>query len=69
MLTLTVLLNKKEIIIDLKQKIVILITFLTVFVLICTSMYLTGTPVVQNTINNIVGRYLIPIAPLLFLII
>lgn len=68
MLTLTALLDKKDIIIDLKQKLVILLTFLTIFVLICVSMYLTGTPVGQDTINNIVGRYLIPIAPLLFLL-
>jgi uncharacterized membrane protein len=67
MLTLTALLDKRDIIIDLKQKIIILITFVTVFVLICASMYLTGTPVGQNTINNVVGRYFIPIAPLLFL--
>ena len=31
-------------------------------------MYLTATPVGQNTIKTIVGRYLIPIAPLLFLL-
>ncbi len=65
MLTLTALLDKRDIIIDHKQKI---ITLITIFVLICASMYITGTPVGQNTINNIVGRYLIPIAPLLFLV-
>jgi len=69
MLTLTALLDKSDIIIDIKQKLIIFITFITVFVLICVSMYLTGTPVGQNTINNIVGRYLIPIAPLLFLVL
>ena len=68
-LTLTALLDKRDIIIDLKQKFIIIITFIIVFVLICASMYLTGTPVGQNTINNIVGRYLIPIAPLLFLVL
>ena len=69
MLTLTALLDKSDIIVDIKQKLIILITFITVFVLICISMYLTGTPVGQNTINNIVGRYFIPIAPLLFLVL
>ena len=68
MLTLTALFDKRDIVIDLKQKIIIFLTFIIVFVLICASMYLTGTPVGQNTINNIVGRYLIPIAPLLFLV-
>ncbi len=39
-----------------------------IFILICTSMYITGTPVAQNTISAIACRYLIPIAPLIFLL-
>ncbi len=65
---LTSLLDKTDIIVNLKQKIIVLITFLIVTILICLSMYLTGTPVGHNTIGSIDGRYLIPIAPLLFLL-
>lgn len=68
MLILTSLFDKKRIKISIKQKIITFITFLVIFVLICLSMYITGTPVGQKTINFIVGRYLIPIAPLLFLL-
>ena len=68
MLTLTSLLDKKNIIINYKQKIIAIITFITIFVFICISMYLTATPVGQNSIRAVVGRYFIPIAPLLFLL-
>lgn len=69
MLILTSLLDKKYYIsITNKQKIVISITLIVIFVLICILMYITGTLVAQNTISNIDGRYLIPIAPLLFLL-
>ena len=68
MLTLTSLLDKTNIIIHYKQKIITIITFIIIFVLICISMYLTATPVGQNGIRGVVGRYFIPIAPLLFLL-
>ena len=67
-LGLTSLLDKTDILINLKQKIIIFMTFLIVTIFICLSMYITGTPVGQNTIGSLDGRYLIPIAPLLFLL-
>lgn len=68
MLTLTALLDKNHMVINFERKLIIFITFSIVFILICASMYITGTPVGQNTIGAIAGRYLIPIAPLLFLL-
>jgi uncharacterized membrane protein len=69
MLTFTALLDKTNIIINNKKKIIILVTYITIFTLICISMYLTATPVGQKIIWGMdVGRYLIPIAPLLFLL-
>lgn len=67
-LTLTCLLDKNDIIINLKEKLTLLITLILIFILICISMYITGTPVAQNTISAIAGRYFIPIAPLIFLL-
>lgn len=37
-------------------------------VLICASMYITGAPIGNNIITSLDGRYLIPIAPLIFLL-
>lgn len=68
MLILTSLLDKNNVSISFKKKLVIFITLFIVFLLICVSMYITGTTVGQNTIGAIAGRYLIPIAPLLFLL-
>lgn len=68
MLTITSLLDKTNIIINLKQKLIIFITLLIVIVLICISMYITATPIGQNSIRAIDGRYFIPVAPLLFLL-
>ncbi len=69
MLIYTALLDKTNIIINYKQRIIIFITYIVIFVLICISMYLTATPVGQKIIWGMdVGRYLIPIAPLLFLL-
>jgi uncharacterized membrane protein len=68
MLTLTSLLDKTDIIIRYKQKLIIFITLLIVSILTCVSMYITATPVAQTSIRAIDGRYLIPISPLLFLL-
>jgi len=68
MLSLTSLLDKTDITINFKQKTITFITFFIIFVLICISMYITATPVAQNTIRAIDGRYFIPVAPLFFLL-
>lgn len=68
MLIYTALLDKTNIIINYKQKIIIFSTYITIFTSICISMYLTASPVGENLIMDIVGRYLIPIAPLLLLL-
>ena len=68
MLTLTSLLDKTKIVINFKQRIITFLTLLIIFVLICISMYITATPVAQNVIRAIDGRYFIPIAPLFFLL-
>lgn len=66
-LILTALLDKNEIKINLKQKIVPLIIFIAISVSIFFLEYLTWTSVGNNKINGVQGRYFIPIAPLLFL--
>ena len=68
MLIYTALLDKTNIIINYKQKIIIFMTYISIFTFICISMYLTASTVGENIIRGIVGRYLIPIAPLLFLL-
>lgn len=67
MLVLTALLDKNEIKINLKQKIVPLIIFIAISVSIFFLEYLTWTSVGNNKINGVQGRYFIPIAPLLLL--
>ena len=68
MLTLTSLLDKTKRIINFEKRIITFLTLLIIFVLICISMYITATPVSQNVIRAIDGRYFIPIAPLFFLL-
>ena len=62
------LLDKCEIEIAFKQKLISSIIFSLVFLLLCAFVYISWTPVGQNTINGIQGRYFIPILPLLFIL-
>jgi len=68
LLTLTSIVDHNRIVIKFKEKLIILVTFLFIFVLISASMYITATPLGQDSIRAIAGRYLIPIAPLFFLL-
>jgi len=67
-LILVALLENKEIEIRLNQKIVPLFVFLSSSLLIFIVEYITFTPVGQNFIEGIHGRYFIPVAPLLFIL-
>ncbi len=57
----------KKIEIRLTDKLIILAMFITGVILIETGLYLTWTPVGQNYIEGVQGRYFIPYAPLFFL--
>lgn len=67
-LVLVALLENKEIEIRLNQKVVPLFVFLSSSLLIFIVEYITFTPVGQNFIEGIHGRYFIPVAPLLFIL-
>lgn len=67
-LILVALLENKEVEIRLNQKIVPLFVFLSSSLLIFIVEYITFTPVGQNFIEGIHGRYFIPVAPLLFIL-
>lgn len=62
------LLDTCEIEISRRQKLISTIVFLLVFLLLCAFVYVSWTPVGQNTIDGIQGRYFIPIMPLLFIL-
>ena len=51
------------------DKVVFSGVFLTISLLICTSLYIQWTPVNKNVIEGIQGRYFLPILPLIPLII
>lgn len=63
------LLDTNKINITRNQKLVSAITFILAFVTTCAVIYITWTPVGQNVIDGIQGRYFIPILPLLFLLL
>ena len=63
------LMDKSNIKIYSIQKIVSFITLILIFVAVCLFIYLSWTPVGQDTIEGIQGRYFIPIGPLLFLLL
>ncbi len=52
-----------------KQKLISAVTFFLNFLSACALVYITWTPVGQNVIDGIQGRYFIPIFPLLFLLL
>ena len=67
-LILVALLDKNEIKINLKQRIISFITLFTISVMIFVVEYVAWTSVGQNVIDGVQGRYFIPLAPLFFLL-
>ena len=63
------LLDKNRINLIRKQKLISALTFFLNFLAACALVYITWTPVGQNVIDGIQGRYFIPIFPLLFLLL
>jgi len=60
--------SRQDVIIDLKDKIKLSTVFLFSTVLIYTLVYLSWTPVGQEIVEGIQGRYFIPLANIIFLI-
>jgi len=60
--------HSENIVVKLKNKLLFLLVVIITIVLICTISYLTWTPVGQNTIDGLQGRYFIPILPLVFVL-
>ncbi|AEG17344.1 DUF2142 domain-containing protein [Methanobacterium paludis] len=67
-LIFTALLDKNEIKINLNQKIIFFMVLFTISLSIFVIEYLTWTPVGKLSIDGVLGRYFIPIAPLFFLL-
>ena len=63
------ILDKNNISITLNQKLISAAIFMSISVVVCAFVYVSWTPVGQNTIDGIQGRYFIPILPLLFLLL
>ena len=63
------LLDKCRINITRNQKLISTATFILNAITACALVYITWTPVGQNVIDGIQGRYFIPIFPLLFLLL
>ena len=63
------LLDKNKINITRNQKLISAVIFILNFIAACALVYITWTPVGQNVIDGIQGRYFIPILPLLFLLL
>ena len=68
MLILTAILDKSEVKIKFKDKLVFSLVFLSLFTSIFVLEYLTWTPVGKTVVDGVHGRYFIPIAPLLLLL-
>ncbi|AEG17345.1 DUF2142 domain-containing protein [Methanobacterium paludis] len=62
------LLDKNEIVISLKQKLVSLITLFAIVLMIFALEYIAWTPIGQSMVGGVQGRYFVPIAPLIFLL-
>lgn len=60
--------GSKNVVINLQNKFTILLVIAMTIVLIYTISYLTWTPVGQNTIDGMQGRYFLPVVPLIFLL-
>jgi len=65
----TLLLSNNDIKIGLINKLIIASIFITGVILIETGLYLTWSPVGQDHIRDVQGRYFIPYAPLFFLLL
>lgn len=63
------LLDKNKINITRNQKLISAAIFIFNFIAACAIVYISWTPVGQNVIDGIQGRYFIPILPLLFLLL
>lgn len=63
------LLEKNSIIITRNQKLISTVVFILAFIAVCALVYIPWTPVGQNIIDGIQGRYFIPILPLIFLLL
>ncbi|MEL7671597.1 DUF2142 domain-containing protein [Methanobacterium sp.] len=63
------LLDKSMVNITKNQKLISAATFILNAIIACALVYITWTPVGQNVIDGIQGRYFIPIFPLLFLLL
>jgi uncharacterized membrane protein len=68
LILLAMMLPVDKIKLSLKQKLVLLSTFLVCFILIETALYLYCNPVGSNHIIAVQGRYFIAVVPLLFMI-
>lgn len=61
--------SKKEITINLFQKLIMLISFVGIIFIFSFTMYLSWTEVGGEMVSNLQGRYFIPIVPLLFVLL
>jgi len=68
LLITALLLSGKDIKIGLKSKLLIAFIFISGVILIETGLYLTWNPVGHEYIEDVQGRYFIPLAPLCFLL-
>jgi len=62
------LLDKCDVEVRFKHKLISFIIFIMTSILLCAFVYFSWTPVGQNTIDGIQGRYFIPVLPLLFIL-
>ena len=62
------LLDKNEIIINLKQKLVFAVMLFSIVLMIFALEYIAWTPIGKISVGGVQGRYFVPIAPLLFLL-
>lgn len=69
MLVFVSLVHRKDILISQRQKIIIWLTLILNVSLIATILYISWTPVGKEIILGLQGRYFIPIAPLVFLLL
>jgi hypothetical protein len=66
---ITLLDYSEHILITIKQKAIIFLILIATILCIYTSLYIVWTPVGQNWIEGIHGRYFIPVSPLFFLLL
>ena len=59
----------KDILLSTKQKRIMLLILVLNIILIATILYISWTPVAKNRVFGLQGRYFIPLAPILFLLL